>query len=480
MIFKKIKWGNMKKNLLIIGLLITQFLSATEEAGTLYLNNINREDVSINSIQIKYKMFTFIKEPCKSFIMKYIPSDDFTTITSLELRARVLCGTRQNAYIAIDPMIAKPNTWGIEVPGSPNWENLFLTENNGSVSKEKAKDYFKQGFSLVDLEIIKLTASKGKPEGDQYSNKFFKTKKNNITELEKSLPVVHARGLRGVGPKYMSQKQKNNDWTKFNAFSTDWDNITSSSSITPNDSQYLFSIKKKEWSCNGKAYNVYQVVYEKGPYDSKKGKNLDDKCELSIVCDWRTGGNFMGEQIGGEMKSSFSIVPKDKIVFMTTCEMGNGSYIKLIHTPPKTEDDKKEKVVDPFADNATANPFDQDADKKDPFAQNADEKNPFAQKSGPENPFDKSDRIEQERLEEIRIANEKARIERERLAKIEAEKINVMVILLLMDNILTKHFLIQKYHFIYMEEIRQVRIAEHVNTEIHILNINIFQFLQNL
>ncbi len=35
------KKGNMKKKLLIIGLLITQILSATEETGTLYLNKIN-------------------------------------------------------------------------------------------------------------------------------------------------------------------------------------------------------------------------------------------------------------------------------------------------------------------------------------------------------------------------------------------------------------------------------------------------------
>ncbi len=178
----------MKRLSIILCLLITQICYSAEFKGLLSLNNVSAGKHKISKLEVKYRIYTLMGEACKGFVLKYSFADN-AKLNNIKLRARVLCGTKQNAYLSFSPMIPKPDKWGFDVSASPNWEDLFFTKNGGAISAEQAKQYFKDSFSLVDLEVIEISAEESNPFDEKYDGRFFKVNRNTVTDLEKELPV---------------------------------------------------------------------------------------------------------------------------------------------------------------------------------------------------------------------------------------------------------------------------------------------------
>ncbi len=383
----------MKRLSIILCLLITQICYSAEFKGLLSLNNVSAGSYKIPKIEVKYRIYTLMGEPCKAFVMKY-SSENNAKLRNIKLRARVSCGIKQDAFVSFSPLIAKANKWGFDVSGSPNWGELFYSNSGTAISAGRAKQYFKDGFSLVDLEVLEISAEEFNPFNDKYNGKFYKAKKNSITDLENNLPN-----------NYFS-KQKKRDKSKIwggKSVYGKWGNLSpfknSQYTLMPDDSTKHISTETMFWEDKGKYYQAYRIILNSMPVAklslNKRSKELST---LEITQKW-----FEDTQQVSKINYSTKMNIGDKIVFVKSSDFKYGkvrSY-KLIleHILPNQDEEPKK------------NPFEQ-TDKIDPFAN---------LNNAPENPLEKADRLEAERLEQIRIAEEKARLERERLASIQAE-----------------------------------------------------------
>lgn len=150
--------------MLVVSVVASSAALAKPSKGELeILNWENREGtVKIPVMKVRYDFSIFFEEPTEKFIFYYNPIDDFTRIFTIKLRARLYIGEMgQDAYVTFDPLVTSPGEWSWDVAGSPDWTKTFFTDGDTPVSAEKAKELFRKGFTLRDLEVLEIEARNG-------------------------------------------------------------------------------------------------------------------------------------------------------------------------------------------------------------------------------------------------------------------------------------------------------------------------------
>jgi hypothetical protein len=208
-------------SLICLNIFTIHTASANTFEGELSISNYRDNKIEIGMIKLKYRYTVLLGEPLRKYEMFWESVDQFTKITNIKFRADVVSsGGPSSIYAFISPATVPKNAeWGWDVPGSPSWANLFHHENGEPISEEKSKAIFKKGFTLKNLAVVSIDATK--KTGDKKKNgqtadpyqkvhdqadamlrKFFKYKTShytqNNTELDRYLSDLEGKISGGI------------------------------------------------------------------------------------------------------------------------------------------------------------------------------------------------------------------------------------------------------------------------------------------
>jgi len=131
-------------------------------------------------------------------------------------------GIPQDAYLQISPLVVEQGEWGWDVAGSPNWDNLFFTSSGKALSTRKAQNYYKNGFSLDNLKVIKVDATANvDTEYDRFAELFMSTdfiRSSNLpSPLDGKLPTS---GFASYRNEFWAERMVNQDLIAINKYDT--------------------------------------------------------------------------------------------------------------------------------------------------------------------------------------------------------------------------------------------------------------------
>ncbi len=130
--------------------------------GEVCLTNLEYpyDKISAKSVSVVYSFGALMGEPVERFAIswKAKPGNEGKLGSSTIFRASVHAPGLPVVYRVFNvDYVGKPDSGYSEdfTGSSPNWSRLFTTRNGGSVSEDQAKEYFRKGFTLKHLEILK-------------------------------------------------------------------------------------------------------------------------------------------------------------------------------------------------------------------------------------------------------------------------------------------------------------------------------------
>ena len=224
-------------SLLVLVVLFSSSSHAEDRRGELSVVNWSNAEgtIKIPVIKVKYTLTVFFGEPTETFFFYYEPIDDFTRINTIKLRAQVVAGGNlTGAYIDFDPLVDQPKKWGWDVPGSADWGKMFHNNNGGLIDKDKARQFFKDGISLTDLEVIDMYASSGvdDAEYDAFGAQIptsYVSNKGSVGQLDRLLPPTNFGGAEFGDGTVQNSWADSNMWKKrltSSDFVNQWSNVT--------------------------------------------------------------------------------------------------------------------------------------------------------------------------------------------------------------------------------------------------------------
>jgi hypothetical protein len=367
--------------------------------------------VSIPLMKLRYSYSQFFGEPIEKFIFYWEGGDEFTEINSIQLVAQVFsAGKPQDAYVEISPSISSQKKWSWDMPGSPDWNEVFAKKNGEFIDEKTTKSYFKNDFSLGNMQVQKISAyGKQKDEAYQaltaYFNQAHVIEANQKSPLDGKLPVNW--GFSGWG--FWNERINSSDIinelrnTRFEGQTHLL--IQESNRVSWKYGQYQHAVLDIQFSNFTRVTDTYE-----------RDKNRAGEVEIEVVwSDWATG-NVYEHQFKRSVKRGQRLVVADRI---RRPEKKDGSLVHyqvsyIVRYSLKDIDNKDKELLEAL-----------DEDQRTRFDETLEQHNIDAKAVKKDNAYYQSPEGKRAlalKAEQERIRQEKERIRREEAQRLVAEE----------------------------------------------------------
>ncbi|MCB9659762.1 MAG: hypothetical protein H6726_19090 [Sandaracinaceae bacterium] len=122
------------------------------------MTNSDLASRGVEYLRLRYRFGALMGEPHEQFAMAWVSSTPERRIHRIQFRARVASSIGGDIYVlfGVDEIPLPGDRFGMSMAGSPDWDEMFVGPSGQFIAPSTARDVYRAGFQLVDLEVIQL------------------------------------------------------------------------------------------------------------------------------------------------------------------------------------------------------------------------------------------------------------------------------------------------------------------------------------